>query len=300
MNHLVVGPEGHGVTRYALELARATGAQVIREDTFTDTPLPEGPIHVTYTDHLFRDSAEPLLERLGARPFSVSLHDIPQPEEGEARYARRAGIYRQLVDAADLAVVNSEHEASFFSGALKVIRLPIPVVDSPFKPEPGTVGVLGFLYPGKGHEDIIAALEGTGYRLRFLGSVSQGHEKWADDLVTDARRRGIDVEVTGWLTDEELALEMGRIEVPVCAHRHFSASGSLMAWLGAGRNVLVSDSAYAREIDAWLPGRLTLVGDGGWPESVDKHEPKKMDPPRYGWAEVAKQWEDAWISAGLR
>lgn len=298
MNHLIVGPRGHGVTEYALGLARATGAaSVIREETFGPAPLPEGPIHVTFTDHLFGDTAETLLARLGDRPFSVSLHDIPQPEEGEGRYARRAEIYRTLASAADVAVVNSEHEARFFpagTSAPAVIRLPIPAIHSPFAPEDGTVGVLGFLYPGKGHEDLIAALpEAT---LRFLGAVSAGHEKWADRLVASARN----VELTGWLTDDELAREIGRIAVPVCPHRHFSASGSLMTWLGAGRKVLVTDSDYAREIDAWLPGRVTLVEEGGWRDAVEKHVPEQLAPPRYGWAEVADLWEEAWHSAGLK
>lgn len=298
MNHLIVGPCGHGVTEYALGLARATGAaNVIREETFGSAPLPEGPIHVTFTDHLFGDTAETLLARLGDRPFSVSLHDIPQPEEGEGRYARRAEIYRTLASAADVAVVNSAHEAQFFQAdapAPAVIRLPIPAIHSPFAPEDGTVGVLGFLYPGKGHEDLIAALpEAT---LRFLGAVSAGHEEWADRLVASARN----VELTGWLTDDELAREIGRIAVPVCPHRHFSASGSLMTWLGAGRKVLVTDSDYAREIDAWLPGRVTLVEEGGWRDAVEKHVPEQLAPPRYGWAEVADLWEEAWHSAGLK
>ena len=65
--------------------------------------------------------------------------------------------------AATLAAVNSEHEASFFDASaapVSVIRLPIPHIatPSPFAPEPGTVGILGFIYPGKGHEDLIAAL----------------------------------------------------------------------------------------------------------------------------------------------
>lgn len=298
MNHLIVGPDGHGVTEYALGLARATNAtSVIREETFGSAPLPEGPIHVTFTDHLFGDTAETLLARLGDRPFSVSLHDIPQPEEGEGRYARRAEIYRTLASAADVAVVNSEHEARFFSAgasAPAVIRLPIPVIHAPFAPEDGTVGVLGFLYPGKGHEDLVAALpEAT---LRFLGAVSAGHEEWADRLVASGRN----VELTGWLTDDELAGEIGRIAVPVCPHRHFSASGSLMTWLGAGRKVLVTDSDYAREIDAWLPGRVTLVEKGGWRDAVEKHVPEQLDPPRYGWSEVANLWEEAWHSAGLK
>ena len=298
MNHLIVGPDGHGVTEYALGLARATNAtSVIREETFGSAPLPEGPIHVTFTDHLFGDTAETLLARLGDRPFSVSLHDIPQPEEGEGRYARRAEIYRTLASAADVAVVNSEHEARFFSAgasAPAVIRLPIPVIHAPFAPEDGTVGVLGFLYPGKGHEDLVAALpEAT---LRFLGAVSAGHGEWADRLVASGRN----VELTGWLTDDELAGEIGRIAVPVCPHRHFSASGSLMTWLGAGRKVLVTDSDYAREIDAWLPGRVTLVEEGGWRDAVEKHVPEQLDPPRYGWSEVANLWEEAWHSAGLK
>lgn len=286
MKHLIVGPAGHGVTEYALGLARTTGAEVIREETFGDSPLT-GPVHVTFTDHLFGNTAEGLLARIDG-PLSVSLHDIPQPEEGAERYARRARVYRELVEKADVAVVNSNHEASFFDAETSVIRLPIPVIDSPFDPEPGSVGVLGFLYPGKGHEDLIEALPDS--KLRFLGAVSKGHEDWADTL---------DAEITGWLTDAQLAREMGRIAVPVCPHRHFSASGSLMAWLGAGRTVLVRDSDYAREIDAWLPGRVTLVADGGWREAVDKHVPKQIDPPRYGWAEVAELWEETWRLAGL-
>ena len=285
MKHLIVGPEGHGVTEYALGLARATDTEVIREDTFGDTPL-DGPVHVTFTDHLFGDTAERLLARVSG-PLSVSLHDIPQPEEGEARYARRAAVYDRLVDAADVAVVNSYHEASFFNTETTVIRLPIPVIDSPFNPEPGTIGVLGFIYPGKGHEDLIEALPDR--RLRFLGAVSAGHEDWA---------AGLDAEITGWLSDDQLAQEMGRIAVPVCPHRHFSASGSLMTWLGAGRKVLVRDSDYAREIDQWLPGRTTLV-DGDWRGVVDKHVPEQLEPPRYGWDEVARLWEETWRLAGL-
>ena len=285
MKHLIVGPESHGVTEYALGLARATGAEVIREETFGSTPL-HGPIHVTFTDHLFDDTADTLLTRVRG-PLSVSLHDIPQPEEGEARFARRAKVYNQLAKAADVAVVNSNHEASFFDTAPTVIRLPIPVIDSPFNPEPGTVGVLGFIYPGKGHEDLIEALPDR--RLRFLGAVSADHEDWA---------AGLDAEITGWLSDDQLAEEMGRIAVPVCPHRHFSASGSLMTWLGAGRKVLVRDSDYAREIDQWLPGRTTLV-DGDWRGVVDKHVPEQLEPPRYGWDEVARLWEETWRLAGL-
>ncbi|WKD57154.1 hypothetical protein CAPI_02950 [Corynebacterium capitovis DSM 44611] len=295
MNHLIVGPSTHGVTAYALALAEAVNAPVLREETFSDNPLPSGPVHVTFTDHLLgpspADAVDALLARLGDRPFSISLHDIPQPEEGEDRFSRRAAAYRRVADAATLAVVNSRHEASFFDGDPTVIRLPIPRIESTFDPVPGTVGVLGYLYPGKGHEDLISSLGGS-HTLRFLGSVSPGHEDWAKRLAPYA-------EITGWIDDAQLAVEMGRTEVPVCAHRHFSASGSLMTWLGAGRTVLATDSAYTREIDEWLPGRVTLVADGDWAAATEAFEPQVVEPPVYGWVEVAEEWRKAWAACGL-
>lgn len=307
--HLVVGPDGHGVTEYALSLAATANAPVIREAQFGEEQLPDGFIHTTFTDHLFGSSPDKavdnLLGRIGQRRLSVSFHDIPQPEEGDERFARRAPAYLRLASACaesnGVAATNSDHEAEFFRSRgvdVSVVHLPIPRVRSVFDPEPGTVGVLGFLYPGKGHEDLIDDLAGTGYRLRFLGSVSSGHENWADGLLRRAAAAGLDAEITGWLTDDELAAEMGRISAPVCAHKHFSASGSLMTWLGAGRHVLVTDSDYTREIGAWLPGRITLVdptAPGGWASAVDAFtESGPADPPTWTWDDVAAQWLNLW------
>ena len=297
--HLIVGPESHGVTRYALELAAATDAPVLRESEFSAVALPDSvdSVHVAFTDHLFGDSpaaaVDALLARVGSRQLSVSFHDIPQPEEGADRFARRAAAYQRLAADADVAVVNSEHEAEFFRDAgidVGVIRLPIPLIDSAFEPEPGTVGILGFLYPGKGHEELIRALRGTDYRLRFLGSVSPGHEEWARGLEAHA-------EITGWLSDADLAAEMGRIQIPVCAHRHFSASGSLMTWLGAGRHVLANDSDYTREIDEWLPNRITRVQPSSWRSAIDAYAATpspQMTAPEYGWDDVVAQWREVW------
>ncbi|MGV0431434.1 glycosyltransferase family 1 protein [Corynebacterium sp. 20_84] len=307
--HLVVGPDGHVVTEYALSLAAATKSDVLRETEFSNAELPDGFIHTTFTDHLFGDSpaaaVDNLLTRIGQRRLSISFHDIPQPEEGDERFARRAPAYLRLARACNesggVAVTNSDHEARFFRSQgmdVSVVHLPIPRVESTYAPEPGTVGVLGFLYPGKGHEDLIRALAGTGYRLRFLGSVSSGHEEWANGLLRRATDAGLDAEITGWLTDDELAAEMGRTAVPVCAHKHFSASGSLMTWLGAGRRVLATDSDYTREIDAWLPGRITLIdptAPGGWAAAIDAFtNPGPADPPSWTWDDVAARWKELW------
>lgn len=304
--HLIVGPDNHGVTAYAVRLAEASGASaIVREPEFGSAELPPGPVHVTFTDHLFgpdpQTAVDRLLDRIGSRALSVSLHDIPQPEEGEERFARRAEAYRRLAAAAWRVVVNSQHEAAFFEGAgegtgrVHVIPLPVPEVESSYDPVSRSVGVLGFLYPGKGHEVLIEQLAGSGYILRCLGQVSAGHEKWAEQLLARAAQLGVPMEITGWLDDAELAAEMGRIEIPVCAHRHFSASGSLMTWLGAGRQVLVSDAAYSREIASRYESQLTLVSDGTWREAIDAFVPADpVTPEHHGWAEVARAWNKLW------
>ena len=103
--HLIVGPDGHGVTESARSLAAHSAGSVL----VGMGPLPPGPVHVTFTDHLFGATPEravdAVLARCAGQPLSVSLHDIPQEAEGAARFARRAPAYRRLVSAADLAVV---------------------------------------------------------------------------------------------------------------------------------------------------------------------------------------------------
>ena len=234
-----------------------------------------------------------MLARCAGHPLSVSLHDVPQPEEGAGRFTRRASAYRDLVLAADRAVVNSRHEAAFFDADLPVIPLPVPAIESPHDPVPGTVGILGFIYPGKGHDELLRALAGTGLRLRALGGVSEGHDDWARHLHALAAEHGVDFEITGWLNASDLAVEMGRIEIPVCAHRHYSASGSLMAWLGAGRKVLVSDSAYTRELAARWPGIEIVSGD--WGTALATFSPDSPTPAEpWDWADVAAAWVEHW------
>lgn len=296
VTHLVVGPDGHGVTEYALALAHHSEGPVVRDVG----PLPPGPVHVTFTDHLFGPGPEEAVDRVLARcaghRLSVSLHDVPQPQEGAERFARRSPAYRRLAGAADLVVCNSRHEASFFDSDVEVVPLPVPAIDSPYAPEPGTVGVLGFIYPGKGHDDVIRALAGTGLRIRALGGVSAGHEDWARHLRDLAAECGVDLHITGYLSDADLAAEMGRIAVPVCAHRHYSASGSLMTWLGAGRRVLVSDSPYTREMAGQWPGRIDVVDDWRAPllEAATSPAPPLGAADGWDWPEVAAAWAERW------
>lgn len=279
LTHLIAGPAEHGVTEYARLLAENTGHG------------DDGPVHVTFTDHLFGptpdEAVDALLAELDGRRFSVSFHDVPQEGEGAERFARRAGAYQRLAAAADLAVTNSHHEAAFFDAEVEVIPLPLPTAPRlDIEPEPGTVGVLGFIYPGKGHS-VVAEAAGD-LRVRALGGFSAGHE--------DMELPG--VEVTGYLSEEDLWAEMARIAVPVCPHLHVSASGSMMRWLAAGRRVLVADSTYAREVAEQFPDQVRLVQDWATDIAAAAADPdfsRTIElPVTWGWPEVATRWQELW------
>ncbi|WP_166404836.1 glycosyltransferase family 4 protein [Labedella endophytica] len=141
--------------------------------------------------------------------------------------------------------------------------------------EPGaatdpTVAVLGYIYPGKGHRETIEATAEAGVPLavRALGAPSPGHEADAAELVSLGATLGVDVTVSGFLSDDELITEAARVAVPVVAHQHFSASGSINSWVSAGRRPLVLRTRYTEEMDALRPGTLTLVDPSGLADAI--------------------------------
>ena len=105
VNHVLVGPNEHGVTEYGLRLVRAlshlAGGQTVPVHRFATWQKlrdavdggwrpgePGDPVHVTFTDHLFGadpQAAVELVDKLAeSRPLSVSVHDVPQPQEAVA------------------------------------------------------------------------------------------------------------------------------------------------------------------------------------------------------------------------
>lgn len=328
--HLIVGPEQHGVVEYGLLLAKHAGGRVVRFDNWTALPtdpreFPAGPLQIYFTDHLFGSSPSEALTRVlnlvGNHPLSVSFHDVPQLEEGADRFARRAKAYVELAQRADAVVVNSQHEARFFTQrltqnphpALRVVPLPLPQRVTTIKPSSSTppnppsihddIAIMGFIYPGKGHMELLDSLSKNPahgiHSLRALGRIADGHEWLADDLRSASMRAGVDLEITGFLDPEELEQEMFRAGIPVCAHRHFSASGSLMKWISLGRRVLVADGPYPRELRERWPNFIVLVKDDAWPEAIaalpsDFCDPS--DPPSdWTWAQVASSYHQVWM-----
>ncbi len=317
--HLVLGPPEHGVVRYAQELARLTGGRVVHVAGPGEVPeLSADLVHLHYTDRLWAPYAEDsasAFARMAARigpPLSVTLHDVP-PGDGSTLHRRRAAAYAVVLAAATGVVVNSEHERTRLTAVptpeedrppVAVVPLPVDatVLAPADRPDPdGQVVVLGFLYPGKGYEETLAALSGlpATVGLTALGRPSQGHAGLVEDLSDAAAAAGRQVRVTGFVPDEELPARLRAAAVPVAPHRAVSASGSIASWLAAGRRPLVPDVAYNREVQARGPGSLWLYDNLAAALAQAYADPGStwLDPGTATGptgAEVARAYRDLW------
>lgn len=322
--HVVPGPEGHGVDLCARQLAAAVGATVVPASTDAD----RRPAHLHVTDRVWGDSPEQAARRVVAtcrqRPTTLTLHDLPQPHDGPV-FTRRSRAYAEMVRAAAGVVVSSEHERGLLArvlathvrageprSALPMVRVvPLPLVPGAGAWSAGassapavtgtdhlTLGIAGWFYPGKGHLPALGAAlaqrrRGRQLDVRVLGAPSPGHADDAAELTRRAARLGVRLEVTGWLTDDELSAAMRSVDVPFVGHRNVSASGSLNSWLVAGRRPLVRRSPYFEEMGRLRPGTLRLVRTGDLAAAVGD----ALDDPAGTWlgpdAELGHDLDDA-------
>lgn len=281
---LVLGPSGHGVTRYARQLADAGNGPRQARLQLSDAPPPAGPVHLQLTPQLLGATPEQAAERLEqwctdrSAPVTITLHDLPQPSDGADLFARRAGCVRRWLAVTDGVAVSSRHEAALlaeFAPSARPWIIPLPVDPPPRLPAPvpdGSLGVLGFLYPGKGHAEAIAAaaVRDPAPPVRFLGAVSPGHQELADSLADSARAGGVPLRLTGHLEDADWADQIASIGVPLALHRHLSASGSINSWVAHRRRPLVARSRYAEELAELRPGTLTLIEPDELDAAVDR------------------------------
>ncbi|WP_158544767.1 hypothetical protein [Blastococcus sp. TF02-09] len=285
---LVVGPAGHGVTGTALaqetELRAIAPVHLVRRPAVPDVAelraalgaAPVGPVLVHVTDRLFGTTPEQAADAVVAlaevRPLVVTLHDLPQASDGPRNALRRATAYRRMAEAAAAVVVSSAHEQRLLAAcgaAVPAVVVPLPVPDLRSAPaaDPatpfGSVAVLGYLYPGKGHEAVLAALDAlpAGVGLTAWGRPSDGHEDLVGTLTEQARALGRPCTVTGFVPDAELPGLLRSAVLPVAPHAHLSASGSINSWIGAGRRPLVPRSDYAAELDERAPGCVLVYDD---------------------------------------
>lgn len=318
------GPAENGIPRLARQIADAAvdlgfGGQVLSEsdparvlDLVHQLTLGVRLLHLHVNDWLFTDAAaDPdaavtaVLDGLRARgiALSVTLHDLPQPSDGPALYRRRAGTYRLLVEAASDVIVSSEHERALLREALgdadgPIAIIPLPIDPVPIAPLPTnpvsmdsqdvstTVAIFGYLYPGKGHREVLDELASSPSAVTVLaiGRASDRHRDLVDELTDVAVRTGLSFRCTGYVPDSDVAARLRAPLIPVAPHTHISASGSINSWIGAGRRPLVPAGRYADELERRLPGAVWIYHPGELRGAV---ELAMADPAR------------TWLPAGL-
>ncbi|KIQ18315.1 glycosyltransferase [Rhodococcus sp. MEB064] len=283
VTNLVVGPDRHGVVQFALRIREGVSAAgldtaLVRVETAEqDTQLPDADVvHLHVTDRLFGSpagKAADVVENVAARvhaagaAFVVTLHDLPQPSDGRSAQAR-IDCYSRVLGCCDTAIVSSEHERALLAAAGIAAAAPVAVIPLPVATGTGvrsvsddvSVGVLGFLYPGKGHAEVLDAVP-AGARMVALGTPSPGHDDLVTDLEKAAADRGIGLQVTGYIDDVDLPDVLSRVTVPVAHHRHMSASGSINTWIEHGRRPLVVAGPYTREFARRSPGTVTVYDE---------------------------------------
>lgn len=258
-------------------------------------------LHLQANDWLFTGRADraaevivdlaALLRARGAR-LSLTLHDIPTQAVPRELFLRRARIYAAMITAAVTVVVSSEHErllideAATVLGSLggpgapaagsppvKVIPLPIPhragdrrdgLPTASGQSSVPVLGVLGFIYPGKGHREILEELAAMNYPVTVvaIGRPSDGHAAMLPDLIDLGRRLRIAFNCTGFVPDSSLAAHLRSVTVPIAPAPQVSASASINSWIAAGRRPLVPAGRYAQELNDRMPGAVRIYRPG--------------------------------------
>ena len=292
------GPARHGVRRYGELIDRAvsalapTGRLVLDPDRSATVAVerserPAAPVvHLQFSDHLVEpDACLALVAQLRAGPAApkvvVTMHDCPGVgHDPPAEDACRSDRYRAVCAQVDEVVVSSHHERRALVAAgctddARVIAHVVPdqalpvepshaPVDTPAAP---VVGLLGFVYPGKGHRAVIdaCALTEQAVQVVVIGGPAPGHAALAEELRAHAARLGVGCTITGWVPEADLASWLAGVEVPVVAHRAMSASGSLATWLSARRRPLVATNGYTIELAGLVPGAMVHYDPGAGP-----------------------------------
>ena len=272
------GPAGHGVVRHARAVARLCAPHGV-----LDTDQAPDLTHAHFTDALFGSSIEEAARTYrgwageARRPLVVTVHDVPDPHGHSRRDRARCAGYAAVLAASDAVVVSAEHEAH------KIAELTDKTphhIDLPLPPEPAqaraansagtssSLVLLGYLYPGKGHEEAIDLAADVGRdraggapAVIAAGTTSTGHHDLEERLRRHARRRRVPLTITGYLTDARFASMAAAAGVPLVLNRDVSASGSLLSWLSCLRRPVTWAGPYSTEVDRRYPDNLLLGHD---------------------------------------
>jgi glycosyltransferase involved in cell wall biosynthesis len=78
-----------------------------------------------------------------------------------------------------------------------------------------------------------------------------------DAVIALAKEKKVDnLEITGYLSEEELEMYLMATDLAVCPFSRCSASGSLSTWISLGRTILASDLPQIAEYNKLEPGAI--------------------------------------------
>lgn len=284
---IVSGDATDGIRVYAIALAEARRAQSRPTGWFELSDMrwrrePCDIVHVHLADRMLENDRQRWNNlfryvRSQGLPLVLTLHDVPQLEEGAERFNRRRMVTRTLAAAAVLVVVSSESEQQRCARmGIATSLVPHPLFPVPVGPAPTdaasqvsarTLVVAGFVHPGKGISEFLDRLgdvRGTaldGWQLRLVGDAAFRHRAYVRHVERSARSVGLDFHHTGPVTTGRWRKEMLDASIPIAPHLHCSASGSILSWSAHGRRPVVSGHPFTRELVAQRPDSMTVVGD---------------------------------------
>jgi glycosyltransferase involved in cell wall biosynthesis len=214
----------------------------------------------------------------------VVLHDVPR-SPGEGGRAEEWALRLNLLLARAAVVHGGEERGRLITRRHRCLVVTMPHfiesrvlpdrVDARRRmgvaPDETVLGMLGWIHPRKNHAAAVETLPALGRpaRLWLIGAPPTGAEAYVAELMAIARRHGVEdrVEITGYVTDEDLNARLAALDIALCPYLDASASGSLATLLAARKPVIATDLPAFREQHAQA-GRLVRLVDAPSPERL--------------------------------
>jgi len=199
------------------------------------------------------------------------MHDTP--DRGLRRstaYPRAIGLIHWALGRRLVFLSNAERAQAGLAGKGRHVQVvphyiePRAVAPArrPMDPSDLRLGVVGFIDPRKNPLFALEVLKRIdGATLTFLGGPLADDDAFATHVRSEVTRRGLDerVRITGYLTEEDLDSELGRLDIGLCLYTHAATSGSLSTLLAARRPVVASGLQIFREYTTAAPRAITIV-----------------------------------------
>lgn len=225
-------------------------------------------------------------------PLAVTLHDIYWQQHPfklhdivtffKAMYGFKASALRLLIDRANLLFVCTKEEKKRLTSInsirkkvdKKILIIPHFVETRSLLvdryqarillsiKEDIVITLLGWIHRRKGHEILVEAMATLPENIRviFAGKCSPGSEAFLENLLTLAKSLNVAdrLQITGYLTEEELNLYLAATDIAVCPFKACSASGSLSTWISAKNpNIIAYSLPQIEEYNYLVPESIS-------------------------------------------